>query len=155
VGDIHGQFYDLVHMIEKSGDPKKTNYVFLGDYVDRGIYSIEVMMLLMAMKVANPNNVYLLRGNHESRSMTEYFTFREEVLDKYDSEIYDQILLTFDAMPLVAVVNQEYLCMHGGVSPNMKNLDEINKMDRFKEVPLEGLLCDIVWSDPIEDDIAD
>jgi serine/threonine-protein phosphatase 2B catalytic subunit len=142
-------------MIEKSGDPKKTNYVFLGDYVDRGIYSIEVMMLLMAMKVANPNNVYLLRGNHESRSMTEYFTFREEVLDKYDSEIYDQILLTFDAMPLIAVVNQEYLCMHGGVSPNMKNLDEINKMDRFKEVPLEGLLCDIVWSDPIEDDIAD
>ena len=105
VGDLHGQYYDLVHLIEKSGDPKKTNYVFLGDYVDRGIYSIEVLMLLMAMKVANPHNVFLLRGNHESRSMTEYFTFREEVLDKYDSEIYDQVLLTFDTMPLIAVVN--------------------------------------------------
>ena len=87
--------------------------------------------------------------------MTEYFTFREEVLDKYDSEIYDQVLQTFDTMPLVAVVNQEYLCMHGGVSPTMKTLGEINKMDRFQEVPIQGLLCDIVWSDPIDDDIAD
>lgn len=78
-----------MHLIEKSGDPIKTNYVFLGDYVDRGIFSIEVLTLLLAMKVAYPQNVFLLRGNHESRSMTEYFTFREEVLDKYDSEIYD------------------------------------------------------------------
>ena len=89
VGDIHGQYYDLVHLIEKSGDPNKTNYVFLGDYVDRGIFSIEVLTLLLAMKVAHPQNMFLLRGNHESRSMTEFFTFREEVLDKYDSEIYD------------------------------------------------------------------
>ncbi len=63
--------------------------------------------------------------------MTEYFTFREEVLDKYDNEVYETILQAFDTMPLVAVVNQEYLCMHGGVSPNMKNLDEINKCNRF------------------------
>ena len=89
VGDIHGQYYDLVHMIEKSGDPSQTNYVFLGDYVDRGIYSIECITLLLAMKVARPQNIFLLRGNHESRSMTEYFTFREEVLDKYDNEVYD------------------------------------------------------------------
>ena len=154
VGDIHGQYYDLVHLIEKSGDPQKINYVFLGDYVDRGIYSMETLTLLFAMKVAHPQNVFLLRGNHESRNMTEFFTFREEVLDKFDTEMYDQILLTFNTMPLVAIVNEEYLCMHGGVSPNMKTLDEINEVDRFQEIPLQGLLCDILWSDPLEDDIA-
>ena len=154
VGDIHGQYYDLVHLIEKSGDPQKINYVFLGDYVDRGIYSMETLTLLFAMKVAHPQNVFLLRGNHESRNMTEFFTFREEVLDKFDTEMYDQILLTFNTMPLVAILNEEYLCMHGGVSPNMKTLDEINEVDRFQEIPLQGLLCDILWSDPLEDDIA-
>jgi serine/threonine-protein phosphatase 2B catalytic subunit len=129
--------------------------VFLGDYVDRGIYSIECLLLLLALKLQYPQNIYLLRGNHESRTMTEYFTFREEILEKYDNEVYDAILQMFDTMPLVAIVNKEYLCMHGGVSPNMKTLEEINKVNRFQEVPLEGLLCDLLWSDPIEDDIAD
>lgn len=105
VGDIHGQFYDLVHLLEKSGDPNPLNYVFLGDYVDRGIYSTECMILLFALKVAHPNNFYLLRGNHESRSMTEYFTFREEVLEKYDADVYEAITAAFDTMPLVAIVN--------------------------------------------------
>jgi serine/threonine-protein phosphatase 2B catalytic subunit len=131
VGDIHGQLYDLIHLIEKSGDPAKMNYVFLGDYVDRGIYSIECVILLFGMKLAYPQSIYLLRGNHESRTMTEYFTFREEVLDKYDNEVYDAILQAFDCMPLVAIVNEEYLCMHGGVSPNMKTLGEINQVNRF------------------------
>ena len=84
VGDIHGQFYDLMHMIEKVGEPTQTNYVFLGDYVDRGIYSVECMILLFALKCSHPQNIFLMRGNHESRSMTEYFTFREEALEKYD-----------------------------------------------------------------------
>lgn len=84
VGDIHGQYYDLMHMIEKLGDPQHLNYVFLGDYVDRGIYSVECMILLFALKVAHPGSVFLMRGNHESRNMAEYFTFREETLEKYD-----------------------------------------------------------------------
>ena len=105
VGDIHGQYYDLVHLIEKAGNPSPLNYVFLGDYVDRGIYSIECLLLLLAMKMQYPQNIYLLRGNHESRTMTEYFTFREEVLEKYDNEVYDAILQMFDTMPLVAIVN--------------------------------------------------
>jgi serine/threonine-protein phosphatase 2B catalytic subunit len=155
VGDIHGQLYDLVHMINKIGDPSTINYLFLGDYVDRGIFSTETIILLLAMKVAHPNRVFLLRGNHESRGMTEYFTFREEVLDKFDLEVYDILNQAFDTMPLVAVVNEEYLCMHGGVSPNMKSISEINKVNRFEEVPLEGLLCDILWSDPVDDEFAD
>ena len=79
--------------------------MFLGDYVDRGIYSIECIVLLIAMKIQYPNRIHLMRGNHESRTMTEYFTFREEVLEKYDNEVYDAILQMFDTLPLVAIVN--------------------------------------------------
>jgi len=80
VGDIHGQFYDLVHLIEKAGKPSKINYLFMGDYVDRGIFSVEVIILLFAMKASFPDSLVLLRGNHECRNMTQHFTFREETL---------------------------------------------------------------------------
>ncbi len=92
---------------------------------------MECIILLLAMKLNYPTRIFLMRGNHESRTMTEYFTFREEVLEKYDNEVYEAILKIFDTMPLVAIVNQEYLCMHGGVSPNMRTLEEINKVNRF------------------------
>lgn len=84
VGDIHGQYYDLVHLLEKAGNPEKTNYLFLGDYVDRGIYSVEVVILLFAIKLNFPKTFMMLRGNHECRNMTEHFTFREECITKFD-----------------------------------------------------------------------
>ena len=89
VGDIHGQFYDMIHMFEKVVDQRnlpKSNMLFLGDYVDRGNYSIEVCMFLYCLKINYPNEIIMLRGNHESRAMTEHFTFREEVLRKYDND---------------------------------------------------------------------
>ena len=101
-----------------------------------------------------PNNFFLMRGNHECRSITEHFTFRAEVLDKFDEEVYNIIMDCFDTMPLIAVVNQQYLCMHGGISPQMKTIESVNDINRFTEIPLEGLLCDIVWSDPLDDDTA-
>jgi serine/threonine-protein phosphatase 2B catalytic subunit len=76
VGDLHGQYHDLCHMLDKAGPPSDMNYLFLGDYVDRGIYGVEVLLLLFAIKINYPKNVILLRGNHESRNMTENFTFR-------------------------------------------------------------------------------
>ena len=102
-----------------------------------------------------PNTFYLLRGNHESRVITEHFTFREEVMEKFDEEVYDIINESFDTMPLVAIVNQQYLCMHGGISPLLKTFDDVNICNRFQEIPMEGLICDLVWSDPIDDEIAD
>ena len=120
VGDIHGQYYDFVHLLEKAGSPKKINYIFLGDYVDRGIFSIEWVILLYSLKVAHPDNVTLLRGNHEWRNMTDHFTFREETITKYDEDTYNAIMDSFDAMPLAAVVNDRYLAIHGGISPDLK-----------------------------------
>ena len=95
--------------------------LFLGDYVDRGDFSIEVLIYLFSLKINYPNDVVLLRGNHESRAMTEHFTFRDEVLDKYDEdlELYDLFMESFDCMPISCDVNGDYLCMHGGVSPDL------------------------------------
>lgn len=93
----------------------------------------------------------LLRGNHESRSMTEDFTFREEVLNKFDQEVYELFMDTFDQLPIAAHVNGKYLCVHGGISPELSKIAEINLIDRKKEIPMEGMLCDLVWSDPMEE----
>ena len=110
----------------------------MGDYVDRGNYSIEVLIFLLSLKLCYPANVIMLRGNHESRAMTEHFTFREEVLRKYDGdvEIYELFMDCFDNMPISADVNGDYLCMHGGISPELKTTEDINKIDRFMEPPL-------------------
>lgn len=140
IGDIHGQYYDMIHMFEKVVDSRQlpnVNLLFLGDYVDRGIYSIEVLIFVMALKVCYPKQVILLRGNHESRSMTEHFTFRKEILQKYhEEEVYEACIDVFEAMPLATDVNNDYLCMHGGISPELKTLDAINKIDRRIEPPL-------------------
>ena len=104
LGDIHGQFYDLANILEKK-DPKKVNYVCLGDYVDRGSYSIECLIVLLAAKINYPNHVFMLRGNHESRQCAEHFSFREEMLSKYDEEVFDRCLSVFDSLPVVANIS--------------------------------------------------
>lgn len=123
----------------------------MGDYVDRGIFSMEVVILLFALKLNYPESLLLLRGNHECRNMTQHFTFREEAINKYDEEVYNLTMEVFDALPLAAVVNKKYLAVHGGISPELKKLDNFEKIDRFKEPPTEGLFCDLLWSDPLDD----
>mmetsp|Transcript_22270 Transcript_22270/g.34452 ORF Transcript_22270/g.34452 Transcript_22270/m.34452 type:complete len:218 (-) Transcript_22270:848-1501(-) len=131
VGDIHGQYYDLVHMLNKAGDPSKLNYLFLGDYVDRGIFGLECMMLLIAIKLNYPKKFVLLRGNHESRNMTESFTFREEVIQRFDNQVYDSFMDLFDSLPIACVVDEKYLAMHGGISPELNLIEDINSVTRF------------------------
>ena len=123
VGDLHGQFYDLCHMLDKAGPLSDINYLFLGDYVDRGIFGLECVMLLLCIKINYAKNVILLRGNHESRNMTENFTFREEVITRYDLEIYNIIMEAFDSMPLACIVDGKYFGMHGGISPELSKLE--------------------------------
>jgi serine/threonine-protein phosphatase 2B catalytic subunit len=131
VGDIHGQYYDLVHMLNKAGHPSKLNYLFLGDYVDRGIFGLECIMLLISIKINYPKKFMLLRGNHESRNMTEIFTFRDEVISRFDNQVYDSFMELFDALPIACVIDEKYLAMHGGISPNLNSIQEINLLNRF------------------------
>jgi len=151
VGDIHGQFFDLRTLIDVGGSFEDTQYLFLGDYVDRGSFSMEVVTYLYAVKLKYPKRVHLLRGNHESRQMTSYFNFREECEFKYDSWVYNALMESFDSLPIAALINGQFLALHGGLSPDMNDYRLIQRLDRFQEPPKEGLLCDLLWSDPLDE----
>lgn len=150
VGDVHGQFYDMKEIFRLGGNPEVTKYLFLGDYVDRGFYAVEILLTLYSLKANFPNQIFLLRGNHECRQMTQFHNFRSEVLEKYDQEIYDLLMDSFDRMPLACIINGQYITLHGGLSPGAMTVAEINKLDRVQEPPVSGALCDILWSDPID-----
>ena len=151
IGDIHGQFYDLLHILQKLSAEAPVKYLFLGDYVDRGHYSLEVMLVVLALKVANPQNVVLLRGNHETRQMASQHSFRQELVAKkgQDQQLFDAFMDLFDHLPLACVLNGKHFCVHGGLSPSILRLEDIGKLERKVEVPLRGPVCDLMWSDPV------
>ena len=132
-GDIHGQFFDLVELFKIGGDSPDSNYLFMGDYVDRGYYSVECVTYLMCLKVRYPNRIHLTRGNHESRQITQVYGFYDECLRKYgNSNVWKLFTDLFDFLPLTAVVENQIFCLHGGLSPSIENLDNIQKLDRYQ-----------------------
>ncbi|CAD7926726.1 unnamed protein product [Amoebophrya sp. A25] len=150
-GDIHGQFYDLLELFRVGGNCPETSYLFMGDFVDRGFYSVETFLLLLALKVRYPDRMFLIRGNHESRQITQVYGFYDECLRKYGSvNVWRYCVEIFDYLALSALIEDRIFCVHGGLSPVISNLDEIRAIDRKCEVPHDGAMCDLLWSDPEE-----
>jgi len=148
-GDVHGQFHDLMELFKIGGRSPDTNYLFMGDYVDRGYYSVETVTLLVCLKVRFKDRITILRGNHESRQITQVYGFYDECLRKYgNANVWKYLTDLFDYLPLTAVVENQIFCLHGGLSPSLDTLDMIRDIDRVIEVPHEGPMCDLLWSDP-------
>jgi diadenosine tetraphosphatase ApaH/serine/threonine PP2A family protein phosphatase len=147
VGDLHGNVDDLIRIFEHLRYPPSTRYLFLGDYVDRGVCGTEVLMLLFALKLKYPQHIYLLRGNHETESLTRFYGFFREITGKYSEAVYRAVISVFSSLPLCAVIGDRVFCVHGGISPLLHSLSEIEQMPKPKDFSLSGVFTDMVWSD--------
>ena len=152
VGDIHGQYSDLLRIFNELGLPPRSNYLFLGSYVDRGKDGLKVICLLLALKIRYPENLFLLRGNHECRSITRIYGFYDECKRRYSIKLWKLFCeAVFECMPAAAIVADKVFCVHGGLSPDLQKLEQIKELKRPTTVPDTGLLCDLLWSDPDQD----
>jgi diadenosine tetraphosphatase ApaH/serine/threonine PP2A family protein phosphatase len=150
-GDIHGQFYDLKRLFQIGGHPDSTRYLFLGDYVDRGYYSLETFALLIAYKVKYPDTFFMIRGNHESRSVNTMYGFYDEIVSRYGhSGVWKMCNETFDMLPMAALIENIIYCVHGGLSPEIRMVEQLAELERRQEIQPTGPISDLCWSDPEE-----
>ncbi|GBE77973.1 Metallo-dependent phosphatase-like protein [Sparassis latifolia] len=148
VGDVHGQYSDLIRLFEMCGFPPSANYLFLGDYVDRGKQSLETILLLLCYKIKYPENFFLLRGNHECANVTRVYGFYDECKRRCNIKTWKTFIDVFNCLPISAIVASKIFCVHGGLSPSLQSMDDIKRIQRPTDVPDYGLLNDLLWSDP-------
>nr|ADJ96629.1 serine/threonine phosphatase 1 [Haemonchus contortus] len=149
-GDTHGQYIDLLRLFNKGGFPPLSNYLFLGDYVDRGKQNLEVILLMIAYKLRFPKNFFLLRGNHECANVNRAYGFYEECNRRYQSQrMWQAFQDVFCVMPLTALVSDKILCMHGGLSPHLQSLDQLRNITRPTDALGATLEMDLLWTDPV------
>eukprot|EP00128_Syssomonas_multiformis_P001558 Colp12_sorted_trinity150504_noHs@23841 len=149
-GDVHGQYYDLLNIFKLNGYPSEDNpYIFNGDFVDRGSFSVEVIFTLFGFKLLYPNHFHLVRGNHESVNMNKMYGFDGEVKSKYADKMAEVFHEVYRQLPLGMLVQNKVLILHGGLfSRDDVTVDELRKIDRNREPPESGLMCEMLWSDP-------
>lgn len=147
-GDIHGQYYDLLNVFELNGLPSETNmYLWNGDFVDRGSFSVECAIALFAFKLLYPNSVYLSRGNHEANDMNKVYGFEGEVKHKYTDNTFKLFSEVFNAIPLGNLIMEKILVIHGGLfSKKGVTIDDLRKINRFQQPGQSGLMCELLWS---------
>ncbi|KAG0219188.1 hypothetical protein BGX33_004252 [Mortierella sp. NVP41] len=150
VGDIHGQYTDLLRLFEMCGFPPSANFLFLGDYVDRGRMSLETILLLFCYKIKYPENFFLLRGNHECANVTKVYGFYDECKRRASIKMWKAFVDVFNCLPIAAIVANKIFCVHGGLSPSLSTMADIRAIRRPTDVPDYGLLNDLLWSDPSE-----
>lgn len=150
VGDVHGQYTDLIRLFEMCGFPPNANFLFLGDYVDRGKQSLETILLLFCYKLKFPENFFLLRGNHECANVTRVYGFYDECKRRCNIKVWKTFVDTFNCLPIAAIVAGKIFCVHGGLSPSLTHMDDIRHIARPTDVPEYGLLNDLLWSDPAD-----
>lgn len=149
IGDIHGQFFDFLEILKIDCGIYK--YLFLGDYVDRGANSLETILLLLYMKIEQPESVWMLRGNHESRRLSFVYGFYEECVHAYgNSAAWEMICEVFEYLPLAAVIDGKTFAVHGGIGPST-SLASIISADRVNDILLGGIVSELLWSDPDEE----
>jgi serine/threonine-protein phosphatase PP1 catalytic subunit len=150
-GDVHGQYHDLLRIFEYGGFPPESNYIFLGDYVDRGQQSLEVVTLLFSYKIKYPENFFLLRGNHECSSITRIYGFYDECRRRYNTKLWKSFCDVFNCLPVCGLIDEKIICMHGGLSPEIDSMDQVRRLVRPSDVPDTGIICDLLWADPDKD----
>lgn len=148
VGDLHGQYLDLMRIFESLGHPPQQRYLFLGDYVDRGPNSIETICLLLAFKVLYPDKVFLLRGNHETAEICRIYGFYDECKRRYSIKLWRMFTHIFRFMPVAAVIGKRIYCAHGGLSPQLRSIDDLKMVMKPVDVFEGSMVEDILWSDP-------
>ena len=152
VGDLHGQLFDLLRIIQKSGSPKDTKYLFIGDIIDRGEFSLETITFIYLMKAIYPKNVFIIRGNHEFDLLCYKYGFYSEIVNQYKNgdEIYREFLNSFSFMPLAAVIDESNICVHGGIGPSISSIENIRNIQRPIMNYSNHLINSVLWSDPDE-----
>ncbi|KAL0437556.1 UNVERIFIED_CONTAM: Serine/threonine-protein phosphatase BSL1 [Sesamum radiatum] len=162
-GDLHGQFGDLMRLFDEYGFPSTAgdityiDYLFLGDYVDRGQHSLETITLLLALKIEYPENVHLIRGNHEAADINALFGFRIECIERMGESdgiwAWTRFNQLFNYLPLAALIEKKIICMHGGIGRSINSVEQIEKLERPITMDAGSIvLMDLLWSDPTEND---
>lgn len=151
VGDLHGNIFDLIRILTINRPPPYQKYLFLGDYVDRGEFSVEVITIMFALALKYPKNIYLLRGNHEETSLNSLYGFKQELShNQYSNDLWVKFNIVFDLLPFAAILNGRIFCVHGGLSPDLKSLDDLHRIHKPISPQSSSLLLDIIWSDPTD-----